>query len=330
MLINRARLIFISFILIAVAALPVGGMAQEGGASGRIALPRGADVLLVDAGSGQELLLTLEGDALISSVAWAPARDRLAVSRSSRPPGDTAFGQDIEVVSAADGAVLSTIRRDKSGIILDAPIWSRDGAALLFDRQETVRFGVEFRIERARPDGTERGVLLENARSPALAPDGSRLAFVRAEGGEVLFVGGPEGQDARPVVPSGRFLLIAYPRFSPDGQWLLFATVTDPMRAPADEPDRPGALRALSFVQPIAAAPRRHGIPWDIWVVRPDGTDLKSLRTAEDDPSLAWSPNGTSIAVYGGRGLGIMPAMGGEVLPLRDEIIGFGGIDWAP
>jgi Tol biopolymer transport system component len=296
--------------------------------SGRLALPRGADVLLVNVASGEEQVLALQGDALISSVSWSPGGDRLAVARSSRPAGDPTYGQDIEIVSVSDGQPLSAVRRDKSGIILDVPAWSPDGEWLYFDRQETVRFGVEFRIERAHPDGSERSTVLDNARSPTLSPDGRRLAFVRADQGEVLYISGADGQGPQPLVPEGKFLLISYPRFSPDGQWIVFATVTDPTRmTPTEPPTRPGFTQALSSIQPSLFAPRRHGIPWDIWVIRPDGRDLKAVRLAEDDPSLAWSPDSVSIALYGGRGLGVLD-VSGEMHALKDEIMGFGGIDW--
>jgi Tol biopolymer transport system component len=298
--------------------------------SGRLALPQGADIMLVNVASGEEQVLTLQGDALNSSVSWSPSREQLAVARSSRPAGDPAYGQDIEVVSAADGQPRSAVLRDKSGIILDVPVWSPDGEWLYFDRQETVRFGVEFRIERARPDGSERSVVVDNARAPALTPNGNRLAFVRADQGEVLYVGGLDGQGAQPVVPAGKFLLISYPRFSPDGQWIVFATVTDPTRmTPEDAPTNPGFTQAFGNIHAaLFASPRRHGIPWDIWLVRPDGSDLRAARLAEDDPSLAWSPDGTSIAIYGGRGLGVLDSSG-EIVALKDEIMGFGGIDWA-
>jgi Tol biopolymer transport system component len=303
--------------------------AQAPALSGRLVLPHGADLLVVDAASGSEQMLTLPGDALVSSVAWSPEGDRIAAARSSRPPGETLYGQDIDIVNGADGAHISTIRRDKPGVILDMPVWSPDGEWLFFDRQETVRFGVEFRIDRARPDGSERSTIVEKARSPSISPDGNRLALVRADQGEMLYVGGSDGQGAQPLVPPGKFLLINYPRFSPDGQWIVFATITDVTQVtPTNTPTKPGFVQALGVIEPgLWAFPRRHGIPWDIWLVRPDGRDLRAARLAEDDPSLAWSPDGSVIAVYGGRGLGFLDSSG-EVTPLKDEIIGFGGIDW--
>jgi Tol biopolymer transport system component len=295
--------------------------------SGRLALPFGADLLLISASSGEQQVLTLHGDALVSSVAWSPDGQRLAVARSSRPPGDSLFGQDIAIVNAADGGAISMIQRDKPGVILDTPVWSSDGEWLFFDRQETVRSGVEYRIERARPDGTELTIVVENARAPSLSPDGSRLAFIRSDRSEVLYAAEADGQREQPLVPTGKFLLINYPRFSPDGQWIVFATVTDETQV-APTPTKPGTVRAFSSIEPgLNASPRRHGIPWDIWLVRADGRDLRVARLAEDDPSVAWSPDGSGIAVYGGRGLGVMDTSG-DVQRLRDEIIGFGGIDW--
>jgi Tol biopolymer transport system component len=241
------------------------------------------------------------------------------------------YGQDIDIVNGADGAPISSIRRDKPGVILDMPVWSRDGEWLFFDRQEAVRFGVEYRIDRARADGSERATVVEKARSPSLSPDGTRLAFVRADQSEVLYVGGADGAGAQPIVPAGKFLLISYPRFSPDGQWIVFATVTDfAPDNPTNTPTVPGLMESLGSIQPdLSLSPRRHGIPWDIWLVRPDGRDLRLVLPAEDDPSLAWSPDGSGVAIYGGRGLGLL-SPSGEMRMLKDEIIGFGAIDWTP
>jgi Tol biopolymer transport system component len=273
-------------------------------------------------------MLTLPGEALVSSVAWSPGGDRLATARSSRPPEESVYGQDINVVNATDGSIVSTIRRDKPGIILDAPVWAPDGQWLYFDRQESVRFGVEHRIDRARPDGSERTIVVQNARMPSISPDGSKLVFVRADQGEVLYVSDMNGQSAQPLMPAGKFLLISYPRFSPDGQWIAFATVTDIGQDMPTQPAKPGFAQALGRIQPgVWSSPRRHGVPWDIWLVRPDGRDLHVARLAEDDPSLAWSPDGNGIAVYGGRGLGFLDGTG-EVQQIKNEITGFGGIDW--
>jgi Tol biopolymer transport system component len=297
--------------------------------SGRLALPFGADLLLITASSGEQQVLTLPGDALVSSVAWSPDGQRLAAARSSRPPGELLFGQDIAIVNATDGAPVSMVQRDKAGVLLDTPVWSPDGEWLFFDRQETLRSGTEYRIERARPDGAERSVVVDNARSPSISPAGDRLAFVRSDRGEILYAVDVDGQREQALVPTGKFLLINYPRFSPDGQWIVFATVTDPSQGTQTQtPPKPGFSQALGSVVPeLRISPRRHGIPWDIWLVRPDGRELHVARLAEDDPSLAWSPDGSGIAVYGGRGLGVLGSSG-EMRSVKDEIIGFGGIDW--
>jgi hypothetical protein len=133
---------------------------------GVVAVPWGADVALIDVASGENTLLTVTGDALISMVAWAPGGSRIAASRSSRRPGDTVFGQDIDVLDPATGEVVNAITRDTDGVLLDAPTWSPDGQWIYYERQELLRH--QYRIERARPDGTARTVIAESARGRRL------------------------------------------------------------------------------------------------------------------------------------------------------------------
>ncbi len=74
--------------------------------------------------------------------------------------------------------------------------------------------------------------LLAVAPSLAIAPDGSRIAFVVAtEAGTLLYTRSLSDRDARPVAGTEG---AAYPIFSPDGRWLAFAANGKLQRVPVE------------------------------------------------------------------------------------------------
>lgn len=308
--------------LLALAGQAAASPAAQPGPTGTLLIPRETVPAIVDAGSGEERPIPIEGEGVVASVSWSPDRQYIAVSRATRPPGHVLFGQDIEIFDSAGGAPLVTVLRDRAGVILDTPTWLPNGQALVFERYEFVRLEPAWSIERINADGSERTVVVENGRSPSLAPDGNTLAFVRARGGDALLITDLGGGEARAIVPSGRFLVIGAPRYSPDGSWIAFPSVANPRPEPTRSPRELPRLGAMS-------APGRHGFPWDVWLVRPDGSDLRALRLGEDDATLAWSPDGRWLAIYGGNGLGLLE-IGAQSPPILIAPAGFGGIDWAP
>jgi Tol biopolymer transport system component len=138
--------------------------------------------------------------------------------------------------------------------------------------------------------------------------------------GDALWLANADGSDARELIPASRFLGMAYPRISPDGSQVALAATID---LPA--PPGPAVPRSPFSWRPEAG----HGLPWDIWLVGLDGSNLRRLTyLVEDDPSLAWSPDGRWIAIQGGYGLTLVqPGGTGTERLSRKEA--FGAIDWA-
>lgn len=81
----------------------------------------------------------------------------------------------------------------------------------------------------------------------------------------------------------------------------------------------------MPFAPAIAEA---HGIPWDIWSVKPDGSDLTQLtRISEDTPVPTWSPDSNWIAIAGEIGLYLVDAAGKQTIRLATTVSA-GGIGW--
>jgi Tol biopolymer transport system component len=190
----------------------------------------------------------------------------------SGPPG-----MDLSLVDLESGDVTPVLARESAAESLDVPVLTPDGAAIVYQRSlvQSVQPTYVTRIERIGVDGGHRTVVIENGRAPALAPDGRSLAYVRvSDVGVELRHLAADGSE-RAVVPAGRFVAIAYPRFSPDGQQLAFAAITE-LRSPFR--GAPGTS--------LVGAPLGHGFPYEIWLVGADGQNLIDVPDAINDDRL--------------------------------------------
>jgi TolB protein len=107
-------------------------------------------------------------------------------------------------------------RLTRTGIFGEDPQWAPDGKTILVTHE--VGYPTYENVYSANlSDGDER-LLLEEAREPALSPDGTQIAFIR---GLELWVAGSDGTNARPLVRSSTKLL-GNPAWSPDGTQIAF------------------------------------------------------------------------------------------------------------
>jgi hypothetical protein len=228
-------------------------------------------------------------------------------------------GGDLAAIDLETGAVTPLVVRAAEAESLDLPVIWPDGSSIVFQRSLIEQSNYQTRIERVSADGSNRTVLIDAARSPAPSPDGSSIAFVRvSDAGVALLLRRSDGSDFE-VVPSGRFVAIAYPRFSPDGRQLAFAAITE-LRSPF----RGAPASAL------LGAPLAHGFPYEAWLVGTDGQDLRQLPDViNDDASIAWSPDGSQLLVFGGWGSQLVDLASGAIATLP-FLAGYGSIAWIP
>ena len=325
----------------AVAAEPPGGL---------IALPRLREIGLVRPdGSEARTVVKLELGEFIADVALSPDRSRVAfglfTSSASSGPG----GSDI-VIAPVDNDSERTVvvPRDRPGMLLGAPQWSPDGQALVFEAvgpTATGQAGVS--AEWVAVDGTGRRTVAHQARYPSFAPDGTSVIFTRAlPTGDALWEQPVDGGEGREIVPDSAFLLIVYPRYSPDGKSIAFGAVGDtppaypgptglpgsPAGPPAGSPGDPPAPKLLLGGSGTApTSPRSvaaHGFPAEPYVVSPSGADARRLAPLPiDDAAVAWSPDNAWVAVRGASGVYLVNVADGETRRINENG-SFGAIDW--
>ena len=139
--------------------------------------------------------------------------------------------------------------------------------------------------------------------SPAASPDGSKLAMILSKDGSPdIYVSNADGSDLKRLTTG---VEDSSPCWSPDGQWICFATKIAGRRLLAKVPADGGAIQVIH----TAGAPNPTEPDWspdgkwiaftsqtsefDICVVPADGSALPVVLVRGQDPS--WSPNSRTL-----------------------------------
>jgi Tol biopolymer transport system component len=315
------------------------------GVSGRLVVPRASGVGIIELpGRATQSVAITPSQGVAASVAVSPDGAVLAVPRFWRPPADRVGGQDILLVPTSGGDPLSTITRGQPGEIVGAPAWLSDGS-LVYERRQLNDPPESVRIERVRPNGQNEPaqLVMLGGSWPSASPDGTHLVMVRSSTSERLILTAADGSNEHVLVDRTEFQTLAFPRFSPDGTWIAFTAATDPSSVPEVGPARVGQRAAVDVPLPqlilrlpffgaslSASSVRAHGVPWDVWLVRPDGSGLQRLTIfQDDDSSLAWSPDGRYIATLSAEAIHVVSLDGTESYCISAEG-GYGGMEWLP
>jgi WD40 repeat protein len=316
------------------------------GVSGRLIVPRASGLAVVGLPDRAVRPLQISpSQGVATGVATSRDASLFAVPRFWRPPDHKVGGQDILLVDPSGGAPVATLDRGQPGEVLGSPVWLPDGS-LVYERRILSGSNEAVRIERSRP-GQSGQVLAEDAYWPGVSPDGGLLTMVRFSGTDRLIVRPLEGGPELVLVDRPQMLSIAFPRFSPDGSWIAFTAASDPAiisgagATPDARPsprstatwtaiwDLPALGVTSSYLRPSIAS--AHGVPWDVWIVRPDGSELRQLTSfSDDDSSVAWSPDGRWLATFSAEAIHVVSFDDpGKTYCVTNEG-GYGAVEWLP
>jgi Tol biopolymer transport system component len=277
--------------------------------------------------------------ALARDPAWSP--DGRLIAYSYTPPLTAARGPggmlplpvtDIWVMGADGSEPRLLLEHPAPGSGYETPVWAPDGASLYVTYSELI---MESNIVRdqllelasvpldGQGKGGARRTVAPRGTWPALSPDGKRLAFLSSEPqGQALVVCDADGQNARPLVPTGQMEGLAAPRFSPDGRQIVFSAIAPMAPLPTTTPI-PGRGPLAGPARALA-----HGLPMDLYLIDVGGGAPRRLtQLGEDNPAAVWAPDGRRLSLLSGGGLYVLNADGSEVRAI-DQRGGHGTIDW--
>jgi Tol biopolymer transport system component len=316
-----------------------GGSGGQPVAQGRITWPKDGDLWVFDLATKQQTKITnLPSGAAVTGATWSPDGQRIIFAQFWRRPNERSSGADLMLARADGSDAHPFAERDEANTVLETPQWAASGQVYYTIRRVTN--GRETQSVVRQVEGGQPEVLVDNAYSPAVSADESTLVYIRStRAGQTLLkkkLG--ESGDGCELLSDQVFQYLSLPRISPDGKRVALGGSGEPnLGGPSgcggDPRTKPSAASLLqgpiAWLEPAAAyAHLAHGLPADIYSMSLDGSDMKRIADIkDDDPSVAWSPDGSKVVIFGVAALYLVDAGGSSPQKLVEQG-GYGSLDW--
>ena len=278
-------------------------------------------------GSNQTQLTHVAQNLFANDAVFSPDGTKIAYTVHQPWTQDNWGGSEIHIMNIDGTNDRVALKPTRKSEWMDMPAWYAAGTQLFYSH-DVPQFDASgnwtsdtITLEALDMGTGQRTVLQNNAENPTTAANGT-LAWVSFTNGQIGFqlnVITPNSQP-KTILSDKDFLQIWQPRLSPDGQWIAFSG----SGRSASSGGSSGLFGALSLV-PTASA---HGLPWDPWIIKVDGTGLRKLASiGSDEQAVTWSPDGQTVGVDDYDGVFAIPAAGGGLAKI---VAGgqAGGLDW--
>lgn len=288
---------------------------------------RGDDLYAVQADGKSAVQLTHVANGMFdTNPAYSPDGSLLAYSQHT-PASAGQWGRAELRLMRADGSDDRLLApAPNKGERAESPAWAPDGQSLYFARdvprvdKDDRYVGDALTVERVSVEGGPAEVVASGAIDPATSTSGALawVAYNPVDSSFRLQFKGPDDGQPRTLLTNKDFQSIWSPAISPDGRTIAFS-------ASGRTESAVGSQAANPLAPPTAEA---HGLPWDPWVLGADGAGLKKMaRIGSDEQAVAWSPDGSELAVSNLSSVFVMRADGGGLTAIINHGDP-GGIAW--
>jgi Tol biopolymer transport system component len=306
-------------------------------AQGRIIWPKDGDLWIYDLATRQQRKITnLPSGAAVTGVSFSPDGKRIVYSQFWRRPNERASGADLFVANAYGSNPQVFAERETANGVVESPQWAAGGHIYYSIRR--TQAGREALSIARQTEGGQPEVLVDGAYNPTVSPDESTLVYLKTtRAGQAMMKKTIGQQNDCELLSDQVFQYLSQPRISPDGTRIALGGSGEPNGQPSscggDNRPRPSGAPPLldlgRLLEPSVAYAAAHGLPADIFTLGIDGSNLqRAADIKDDDPTVAWSPDGARMAVFGVAALYVSDTRGGVPSKLLEQG-GYGGLDWA-
>jgi Tol biopolymer transport system component len=252
---------------------------------------------------------------VVKNPALSPDGNTLAYTFSPEPKPDPVRGsivtQQINLLDIKSKQTKTLIVPPQTDTLLDEAAWSKDGKFIYYGLRQPLRdkegviTGQKLEIRRYELATNKDEFIVSDATSPAPTADGKKLVYIGKDVTNFTFeqslkVLDLSSREVKTLIGQEQaFLGYYFARPSPDGAWVVFsapAQISEKLPTPKAVLDGQGSVRLLSVP--------KHSIPYDVYVIRTDGTGLRRLSALyEDQPQPLWSKDSKSVIFLAGHGL---------------------------